>query len=565
MEREQSFYQILNGLTSLREMVDIASSFDSVSSVDEYANCFTTADEKVLFRGYSPIRKNLKDKLFCDGLNNIFTDQEKEFVEKYRIKIITNPLMKGFYADMYSNGQVTPNGKYVGIVIDSYIAALEKCDEEDASTIIYSLAFNSSNYCKKQDEKRTDAKYAILRFLANREDNADKIDILINCYNWNFLKTTEIWDVSEQNQLLKNMTDNYNTNKVFLQILLNCVDKSDKDSVRCLYHKLAENEDLFIRFNPCHKFNIYSLHRKYIFLRKGEYYQEAEECYAKMMELKVNGKDMNKQSIMRKISSEQITAIVNRICNSSSPIDTIATDDSLLPTESDEGKAMMQELNRLGINVLVYDINGNSVSNDDNSIHNKLNFVFNQSYNFNFIVPMYMSIKVLNKTGLFSEIMIKDYLASSWIGQARFPVNDYLKESQESWIEIINPGLGILVNEIIKEVNSDGSNKGDYVCAIDSLTLKIEGCIRDACRRVKIPTVKDNGEEASLEILLKNLKEKDVITEPTYNMLAGILTKQNMNLRNNIAHAFTSSANYNIKTALTILHCLLKLTTIKVT
>jgi hypothetical protein len=108
---------------------------------------------------------------------------------------------------------------------------------------------------------------------------------------------------------------------------------------------------------------------------------------------------------------------------------------------------------------------------------------------------MYESIKILKNKGVFTENTITDYLASSWIGEARFPVNEYLKESQESWITTIKPGLRILVNEITKEINSDCRDKGDYVCAIDSLTLKIEGCIRDACRRLNIPTVKDNGEE----------------------------------------------------------------------
>jgi len=406
---------------------------------------------------------------------------------------------------------------------------------------------------------------AILLYLASREDNADKFDVLINCYNWKFFSAEDIWVISERNQLLQNLTENYNTNLQFLQVLLNCVDKSDKESLRCLYHKLAENEELVIRLNPRHKYTIDFLQRKYQYLRKGEYYQEAEECYAYIMELKANGEGMNKKSIKKIESSEHIMEMVNKICNSTSPIHTIATDDSLLPLESDDGKTMMEELNRLGMKVIAFDINGNSISSDDKNIYNKLNFLFRQSYSSNFIAPMYESIKILNNKGVFSEKTITNYLASSWIGEARFPVNEYLKEYQESWITTIKPGLRILVNEITKEINSDCRDKGDYVCAIDSLTLKIEGCIRDACRRLNMPTVKDNGEEVSLEHLLKSLKDRHVITKPTYNMLAGILTKQHLNLRNNIAHAFTSSANYSIETALTILHCLLRLTTFKVT
>jgi hypothetical protein len=112
---------------------------------------------------------------------------------------------------------------------------------------------------------------------------------------------------------------------------------------------------------------------------------------------------------------------------------------------------------------------------------------------------------------------------------------------------------------------SEGTYKGDFVCSTDSLATKIEGCLRDACRHLLINTVKEKShDEIPLEQLFDKIeeyqmrKQRVVLSSASLKMLRGILTKQGMNLRNNIAHGFTSKADYSINNAITILHCLLK-------
>ena len=128
----------------------------------------------------------------------------------------------------------------------------------------------------------------------------------------------------------------------------------------------------------------------------------------------------------------------------------------------------------------------------------------------------------------------------------------------------------MLVNEITKEITSKGAYKGNYVCAIDSLTMKVEGCIRDACRHLGIPTIQASNNEELLDKLLKKLSEArtetsdQVISKPAHRMLCCILGKPGMDLRNSIAHGFTCCADYNLQMALCVLHCLLKVSTIKV-
>ena len=59
-------------------------------------------------------------------------------------------------------------------------------------------------------------------------------------------------------------------------------------------------------------------------------------------------------------------------------------------------------------------------------------------------------------------------------------------------------------------------------------------------------------------------KKRVVISPASLKMLRGILTKQGKNLRNNIAHGFTSLSDYSMNNAITILHCLLKISAMNI-
>ena len=174
-------------------------------------------------------------------------------------------------------------------------------------------------------------------------------------------------------------------------------------------------------------------------------------------------------------------------------------------------------------------------------------------------------------SGQFSFDGISKYLANTWLSDPRQSVNAQLRESKESWLDSITPPLRLLCNEIIKDVVSQHQYKADYVCAIDSLTMKLEGCIREICRRRSIPTVtEDKHNEILLEKLLDKLGEECnldgslLLTPCTHKLLMTVLTKQGYNLRNNIAHGFTNLSDYNLQNAIMVLHSLLKISAIKV-
>jgi hypothetical protein len=218
----------------------------------------------------------------------------------------------------------------------------------------------------------------------------------------------------------------------------------------------------------------------------------------------------------------------------------------------------------------VYDNNGNPHNKEEYDQKHEKDDAFQIGYAASFIAPMMRSLRTLIEGGSFTADKILKYLSQTWLGKERQPVTTVLKESPETWLDIISPSLTMLVNEIAKEITSKGGDKGNYVCAIDSLTTKVEGCIRDACRHLVIPTVQSNNNEILLDKLLQKLGESStvdgepVISKSAYRMLRCILGKPGMDLRNCIAHGFTCCADYNLQTALCVLHCLLKVSTIKV-
>ena len=219
----------------------------------------------------------------------------------------------------------------------------------------------------------------------------------------------------------------------------------------------------------------------------------------------------------------------------------------------------------------VYDNNGNPHDKDEYDQKREKDNAFQIGYAASFIAPMMRSLQTLIEEGTFTAEKILEYLSQTWLGKERQPVTTVLKKSPETWLDIIRPSLMMLVNEITKEITSKGANKGNYVCAIDSLTTKVEGCIRDACRHLGIPTIQQRSNyEVLLDDLLKKLGEAQttdgelVISKPAHRMLCCILGKPSMDLRNSIAHGFTCCADYNLQTALCVFHCLLKVSTIKV-
>jgi hypothetical protein len=102
-----------------------------------------------------------------------------------------------------------------------------------------------------------------------------------------------------------------------------------------------------------------------------------------------------------------------------------------------------------------------------------------------------------------------------------------------------------------------------YVLCIDSLTLKIEGLLRDFSNRLNIPTSvhrKNGMEEVYVNNILENETIKQHFDEDDMLFFNYLLSNEGgMNLRNNVAHCFLDYSNYNLSKILLLIAALLKI------
>lgn len=168
------------------------------------------------------------------------------------------------------------------------------------------------------------------------------------------------------------------------------------------------------------------------------------------------------------------------------------------------------------------------------------------------------------KSGKVSFESLMDYLKNhSWYGND-FTYLDANEERQGfNWIELLSPSLQsfFIQNEI--DFNTKGHHAEGYILAIDSLVLKFEGLLREFSRMIGAQTVeiKDNGteERISFDKLLDNDKLKALIPEDDIAFFKYLFTSEGMNLRNNVAHCFFNTQNYNSAIMLLLLVALLRL------
>ena len=567
MDSKMSFFQKLNSIQHLTERLDLLDSNPS-SDLTAGEDVYTYIDAIVFACDYSYDKLNKHYKLFRVGVEKQFSEEELQFIVNSRLSKLTNPLAIGFYADVVCNAQPKPNSKFVDYVIPNYCKVLQNGIDlkySDSGTFVKSIAYNVKKY-RKDSEK---SKEVIEQYLAAEPFTTAIFNILTNCYNYRFFSSEEIIQIVKRHHFDQQLSDNYFSNKEYFKMLTN-INKEAKLSQSELYHKLAENEDTIIQMHPNHIFTTKNLLDKYRYLSSGGFEQEAAECYKQFIYVKTHGTGFERVSASLSIPNELFQPAIDMIVISESPIMTIATDDSLLPSDNAMPFDMFEDRHRLGITMDVYDNNGNPHNKEEYDQKRETDDAFQIGYAVSFIAPMMRSLRPLIEKGSFTAEEILDYLSQTWLGKERMPVTTVLKKSPETWLDIIRPSLTILVNEITKEITSKDGYKGDYVCAIDSLTMKVEGCIRDACRHLGIPTIQASNNEELLDKLLKKLSEArtetsdQVISKPAHRMLCCILGKPGMDLRNSIAHGFTCCADYNLQMALCVLHCLLKVSTIKV-
>jgi hypothetical protein len=171
-------------------------------------------------------------------------------------------------------------------------------------------------------------------------------------------------------------------------------------------------------------------------------------------------------------------------------------------------------------------------------------------------IPLIREIffSVLRNKKLTTKVLLEFMVKNSWYGKN---ITKKLGEGREitySWINLLAPSI----HEYFKEMERfflELNNRPNLVLAIDSLTLKIEGLLRDMCEFSGVSTfyqTKDKKgrnitREKDLHALLHNEKIKELFDEDDLLFFRFLLVEQaGLNLRHRVAHSLLYFQEYSV-------------------
>ena len=520
------------------------------------------SDYKVFQAKYNVWRYNAAENKAKFLHLEAFTDIEIDFIKKQRLPLLTNPLIKGLYCDIVATVKNRNCHEFVDESIRCYLEVLSNYSQFDELTVLYVL-FGCALSIIRNNKKKSILSGILLSFF-----NDDSISTRIKkaalrfLYASKYYKATECQSVIDSDDSWLNITDDYKTNQNYVCFLLKIAQASNKSVTYrdLLYHRLAENEDVIISQHPQSVCVVKELKAKADYLEKGHFYEEAIECRKKIALAKTNREGIVSFQMRLEFSNEFLKPQLRVIQDSPNIFEVLAKYDRILPNQPMPSTDSKDDFRQIGIKHFQSDDNGNFHQNP-NSFGEQLN-TYNNAYQIHTTTPIMLSLHKLIETKSFTYRKLVKYLSNSWLGKPRFQVNVDLYESNESWLDNLIPSLKVLCRELSKEVNKE-NYKGDYVCCLDSLTMKLEGCLRDIARAKGLKTIDDNNNnEILLDGLLSQMKE-GVIPKKTWLLLNSTLRTEGLNLRNKYAHGFSSLADYNSKNAFMLLHCLLRISAIE--
>jgi hypothetical protein len=213
---------------------------------------------------------------------------------------------------------------------------------------------------------------------------------------------------------------------------------------------------------------------------------------------------------------------------------------------------------------ILFDNNKNISKLQDEDINNKKIF---ETYNF------YVSVSILPylhhvfmpgiKSGHLNFENFIDFISKkTWIGIHHSKYDLGGEDRPTNWVGLLAPSIIEFFLQTQAWLNSK-YYVPSYVLCIDSLTLKIEGLLRDFCNRLNIPTSvhrKDGMQEIYVNNILDNETIKKYFNEDDLIFLNYLFSNEGgINMRNNVAHCFYDYGDYNLSKMLLLIAALLRI------
>lgn len=532
------------------------------------------ADEEV---DYIKIERKVLSLMFSNGklisrffssditFDKLFTNSDLEYL-KVRIENTQNSyiLIKYLIILWYK----TKNQEYAKKAFDKTFDILKKEINSD------NLEFRDVNelflICRNIVEK---TKYRKDEYLNYLQDFKNSISNPFDFYSYleqladNKLISSKLLKslISDYKDYVKIEIQYYFPNQYGFETLIPLIQKA-KLPIKELYLLMAENENVLINHRKENDFVKLNLLRK-----KAEYEKlagktvESEQTLEELTKIKF---DVNLNKVNFSMSSEtnkELEILWKIIDSKSSFLSTLDAEhiigyfatqfENLHTVTTEKGSKSLFDGD---FTTILMDINNNA---NEKKSRNNLSENISTYYSL-FFIPIFE--QTLYKSILSEHLNYQNFnsfLKGTWIGQpTKFHKGNI--EIEESWLTLLQPGLYNFFSLFEYQTIHSKLKTDSFILSIDSLTLKFEGILRDFIRLSGGTTIKiKNGisEEILLEEMLEHKIIKETYVEAEIELFKLVFTRQGLNIRNDIAHSFYKTSDYNFRKISLILLCLLRI------
>jgi len=222
--------------------------------------------------------------------------------------------------------------------------------------------------------------------------------------------------------------------------------------------------------------------------------------------------------------------------------------------------------------VIQFDRNKN-IHNDKNDVSkNKQFYEGYQNYLYHITLQyLHMTFIPGIKSGRLTFKNFISFLAeNTWLGKPYIKTDLGGDQLEINWLTLISPAICDYFMQVQSWVLSqDSSYTPNFVLCIDSLTLKMEGLLRNFAERLNVSTT-IGGKKGTQEAYVNHVLDNEIIQQyfdaDDIQFFKYLFANEGgMNLRNNVAHCFYNFLDYNLDKMHLLLAALIRLAKYDVT
>ncbi|SHJ24499.1 protein of unknown function [Mesonia phycicola] len=573
----QSFYSSMENLKSLN-IWNIQKELETIENLDVDWKNKIVVERKILTYNINNGRliNNAQTTDIKGNINKAeFTVKEIDYI-KQRINQTENTFLISRYAHLI--WQIEKHNDYAEISILNYIKTINKVKANEAREL--PILLSALFYISKKTKIGIIEIQKFTLNLTNEVPDWFKSSILDAILENNILSSEQLKNIAID---LPTWVENENPtsyfhNKTTLNTGIKLYKKFNMPTKK-LYELLSKNEDLIL--NQHQKDNdfikLQTLGDKAKYLREAGKNVEAESILKEYNRLKQTVKlgkfnwelgeketqlfneYLKKYSeIILKLPTEKILAYFS-----------INEDILVDPTENETySKQTIKNSIQNLFSLSVFDINSNHKHLEESE---KIVREINKNYTLSHTTKCFsLFLKVIIEgiwSGKINYYKIYDFLEKhTWYGlkfQRGMTANEIDKNS--TWLSMLAPGIHSLFAQFELSILMNTNKVNNFILALDSLTLKFEGALRDFIRLAggNTSTSRRGGEirEQLLEELLDNEITKEYFSQKDIALFKYTFTNinQGKNIRNSIAHSFYQFSDYHYQPALLVFFCTLRL------